>query len=68
MFILCSPLIQLCFPQRKPVDLDELVARIERHVQRQHCIKLELEKAMEDAKAMMAQLERATQVETRRGG
>ena len=38
------------------------MARIERHVQRQHCIKLELEKAMEDAKAMMAQLERATQV------
>ena len=44
------------------MDLDELVARIERHVQRQHCIKLELEKAMEDAKAMMAQLERATKV------
>ena len=34
-------------------------------MQRQHCIKLELEKAMDEARAMMAQLDRATQV---RGG
>lgn len=40
----------------KPPDLDELVARVERHVQRQHCIKLEMEKALEDAKQMMQQL------------
>jgi len=40
----------------KPIDLDELVARIERHVQRQHCIKLELERALEDARNMMAKL------------
>uniref|UniRef100_A0A7S0RU76 Response regulatory domain-containing protein n=1 Tax=Chlamydomonas leiostraca TaxID=1034604 RepID=A0A7S0RU76_9CHLO len=46
---------------RKPVDEDELVARIERHVQRQHCIKLELEKALEDVKLMMAQLKPAAQ-------
>ncbi|GLC61812.1 hypothetical protein PLESTB_001805700 [Pleodorina starrii] len=40
----------------KPLHLDELVARVERHVQRQHCIKLEMEKALEDAKQMMQQL------------
>ncbi|KXZ47531.1 hypothetical protein GPECTOR_34g690 [Gonium pectorale] len=40
----------------KPLALDELVARVERHVQRQHVIKLEMEKALEDTKAMMAQL------------
>ncbi|GFR44507.1 hypothetical protein Agub_g5772 [Astrephomene gubernaculifera] len=40
----------------KPLSLDELVARVERHVQRQHCIKLEMEKALEDAKQMMQQL------------
>ncbi|GIM02551.1 hypothetical protein Vretimale_7365 [Volvox reticuliferus] len=40
----------------KPLNLDELVARVERHVQRQHCIKLEMEKALEDAKQMMQQL------------
>ncbi|KAG2495444.1 hypothetical protein HYH03_006390 [Edaphochlamys debaryana] len=40
----------------KPLDLDELVARVERHVQRQHCIKMEMEKALEDAKAMMQRL------------
>jgi len=50
----------LCQSQSKPLNLDELIARIERHVQRQHCIKLALEKAMEEAKGMMAQLERAT--------
>jgi hypothetical protein len=47
--------------QLKPVDLDEMVARIERHVQRQHSIKLELERAMEEARALMAKLEVATQ-------
>ncbi|PNW77668.1 hypothetical protein CHLRE_10g446450v5 [Chlamydomonas reinhardtii] len=40
----------------KPLDLDEVVARVERHVQRQHCIKLEMEKALEHAKEMMQQL------------
>ncbi|EFJ42707.1 hypothetical protein VOLCADRAFT_97137 [Volvox carteri f. nagariensis] len=40
----------------KPLNLDEMVARVERHVQRQHCIKLEMEKALEDAKQMMQQL------------
>ncbi|GLI63425.1 hypothetical protein VaNZ11_006395 [Volvox africanus] len=40
----------------KPLNIDELVARVERHVQRQHCIKLEMEKALEDAKQMMQQL------------
>ena len=45
---------------QRPLDLGELVARIERHVQRQHCIKLELETAMEGARSMMAQLSTAT--------
>lgn len=40
----------------KPLHLDELVARVERHVQRQHCIKLEMEKALEDTKQLMQQL------------
>ncbi|GAX80917.1 hypothetical protein CEUSTIGMA_g8352.t1 [Chlamydomonas eustigma] len=44
----------------KPLDLDEMVARIERHVQRQHSIKLELERAMEEARVLMAKLEVAT--------
>eukprot|EP00798_Chlamydomonas_sp_ICE-L_P014652 gene14652-20686_t len=46
----------------KPLDLDELVARIERHVQRQHGIKLELETALEDAKAVMSQLASAAAI------
>ena len=37
-------------------------------MQRQHCIKLELEKAMDEARAMMAQLDRATQVQGEGGG
>eukprot|EP00798_Chlamydomonas_sp_ICE-L_P025644 gene25644-11308_t len=41
---------------KKPFDLDELVARIERHVQRQHCIKLELETALADAKMLISQV------------
>lgn len=44
----------------KPLDLEEMIARFERHVQRQHCIKLELENVIEGAKAVMAQLGTAT--------
>ncbi|KAG1663578.1 hypothetical protein FOA52_013198 [Chlamydomonas sp. UWO 241] len=44
----------------RPVDLDEMIARIERHVLRQHAIKLELEAALEEAQRKLAQLGTAT--------
>lgn len=40
---------------RDPVPLEELVARVERHVQRQHTWKLQLNSALEGAKADLAQ-------------